>query len=69
MTVKFNLGNVPVFVQLDEEWMGYGRVLAAVLGGKISPLFLLNLTLEMEPKGSMIYVNFCSLLVNKFWVF
>lgn len=49
--------------------MGCGRVLAAVLGdegGRISPLFLLNLTLEMEHKGAMIYVNFCSLLVIKF---
>lgn len=47
---------------MDGLWQG---VLAAVLGGeggRISPLFLLNLTLEMEPKGTMIYVNFCSLL-------
>lgn len=52
--------------------MGCGRVLDAVLGdegGRISPLYLLNLTLEMEHKGAMIYVNFCSLLVIKFWLF
>lgn len=56
----------PLFVQLDGEWMGYRRMLAAVLGDageRISPPFLLNLSSEGGAQDAVIYVN-----ILHFWL-